>query len=266
MTVAAASPWVLNLVGDVYTPPDHPAPHPVPAQDGKPAQPVYYYPYVAGFTELGAPQAGDQPPNPHAIVRHLAEALADEGYLVTHQIEVPEKNGEPAHTELNPAPQLLLVFHWGVLRPEKLSQMTGGDVASSSAAAPPPVLNQPQMIGLLGGRKFDDTLDMELEGGQHMLEKIEYDHYFVMVSAFDFDSYLAALQAQRRGRKPPPLVRYWDAKLSTRSDGTTMAQALPILIEHAGNLFGRETTGPESITLPSVPEGRVEVGTPAVKP
>jgi hypothetical protein len=54
--------------------------------------------------------------------------------------------------------------------------------------------------------------------------------------------------------------------MSTPSGGTTLADALPVLIKNGGAIFGRETVGPKSIDVPVVPEGRVEVGTPTVVP
>lgn len=253
---AAGDVWQLTLVGDVYHESGQ-APKPTPGH------PVYYFPLIGGFQALGARNAADTPPDARAIIRHLAKALYDQGYVVSRQ--VVDRTGRV--TGLTPPPDLLMVIQWGVMRAAKLDMTTDVSAVSGptggGAAAPPPIVNRAQMIGLVAGKNYDNTINFGM-GGEDVEEDIQYDRFFIMVSACQFN--LDAMMAQRAGHKLPPLKRYWAAKLSVHADGTTMDVALPLLADHGGSVFGRETVGGQNLTLPAVPEGTVKVGTPTVKP
>jgi hypothetical protein len=240
-SAALAAPlWEVTLVGDMY-PAGEAAARPTPAK------PAFYFPIVMGFTELGAVRAGDRPPPVGDMVHRLAAVLAAQGYLVTRQVP-----GPAGGTALSPPPSLLLVFHWGALRPEKFNLTT--DVAADNAAAPAAVVNRSQMLGLIGGNNLDAIADFGLQARE--LQEMQYDRYFVMVSAYDFDAYFRRHQ----------LVRLWVAKMSMPIGGTSMGQAMPALIAAGGPVLGRGTVGPKTAEVPAVPAGRVEVGTPAVVP
>ncbi len=244
LAVAAhATPvWEINLVGDMYDE-GRALPHPTPDQ------PAHYYPIVGGFQEMGAKVKGVQPPPTKDIVHALAAALAREGYLVSQEVVVPAPNGGPATAKaLAPPPSLVLVFHWGYLNPEKFDD-------GSDSSAPPPIINGDQMLGLTAGRKLDSIFDSDFQR-QAVMAGIQDDRFFVMISAYDFNAY------NQQHKK----IRLWVAKMSVPSGGTTLAEALPVLIKHGGSIFGRETVGPKSIDVPVVRQGRVEVGTPTVVP
>jgi hypothetical protein len=251
----AASEWEINLVGDMSEQ-GRDLPHPAPDK------PVYYYPIVRGYTELGPKQTGliEQPPPAKEIVHHLAAALSAQGYFVTHEVEVPAKpdSSHPAGTApamtkaFSPPPALILVFHWGALRAEKLDSSLGAD--ATAGPTPPAVINQDKMIGLIAGRKFDSTVDFGL-GTEKILEGVQDDRYFVMISAYDFKAYF------EQHKK----VMLWAAKMSMPTNDVTMAQVLPTLIDNGGAVFGRETIGPKRLDVPAVmPDGKVDVGTPTV--
>jgi hypothetical protein len=251
----AASVWEINLVGDMS---DEGRALPRPA----PGQPIYYYPIVRGYTELGPKQMGliEQPPAAKEIVHHLAAALSAEGYFVTHEVEVPAKpdSSHPPGTmptmtkAFSPPPSLILVFHWGALRAEKVDSTLGAD--ATAGPTPPAVINQDKMIGLIAGKKFDSTVDFGL-GTEKILEGVQDDRYFVMISAYDFKAYF------EQHKK----VMLWAAKMSVPTNDVTMAQVLPTLIDNGGAVFGRETIGPKRLDVPAVmPDGKVDVGTPTV--
>jgi hypothetical protein len=260
LRIFASDQWEINLVGDMY-PEGREVPHPAPGK------PVYYYPVVIGYLELGAPQSGDQPPSKREMVHGLATALAAQGYFVTREIAVPTKAGAAAKvgepspvtlTAFSPPPSLLLVFNWGSLRPQKLEQSMSGDVSLGNApvvgsAAPAAVLNKGEMIGLIAGRKFDSIVDFGMKTDE-ILQGIEDDRYFIMISAYDFDAYF---QHHKK-------VLLWVAKVSVPSAGVTMNEVMPVLIKAGGPVFGTETIGPKLLDVPKTPEGRVEVGTPTV--
>jgi hypothetical protein len=244
----ASQVWQFSLVGDMY-------------KEGKdlshptPEKPVFYYPIVVGYTQMGARVAGtpETPPTKKEIVHDLALALLAQGYRATQEVEVPAKAvrpGEkmPATTKaLSPPPSLLLVLSWGSLRAQKLES---GDVTDAS---PPPVANQNQMIGLIAGKNFDSIVDFG-QRAEDVWEGVQDDRYFVMVSAYDFDAYF---QHHKK-------VVLWVAKMSVPTSGTTMADVMPALIKTGAPLFGHETIGPKVMDVPNAPEGKVEVGTPTV--
>jgi hypothetical protein len=241
--IARGTPvWEINLVGDMYDD-GRDVPHPTPEK------PAYYFPIIGGFQEMGAKVKGVQPPPTKDIVHALATALAREGYLVSHEVTVPAPNGGSTTAKaLAPPPSLVLVFHWGYLNPEKFDD-------GSDSSSPPAIINGDQMLGLTAGRKLDSIFDSDFQR-QAIMAGIQDDRFFVMISAYDFNAY------NQQHKK----VRLWVAKMSTPSGGTTLADALPVLIKNGGAIFGRETVGPKSIDVPVVPEGRVEVGTPTVVP
>jgi hypothetical protein len=249
----AEATWEINVVGDMY-------------EDGRkvirptPEKPAYYFPIVTGFTEMGATQAGDPAPPRKQVVHDLATALAAEGYLVTSQVDVPapanpgDRTGKSAPATVKafaPPPSLILVFHWGALRAVTLPSALGADV--QAATAPPEVVNKGQMIGLMAGKNFDSTVDFG-DKTEKILQGIQNDRYFVMVSAYDFDAY------NQQHKK----VLLWVAKMSVPSAGNTMSAVMPALIKSGGPFFGRETTGPKTMDVPVLPDGKVEIGTPTV--
>ncbi len=250
LRLTATSVWQMSLVGDMY---DEGRKLTHPTRE----QPVYYFPVVLGFAELGAKIAGDKPPPAKGIVHELALALAVQGYRVSREIEVPAPAGSAtatppaAHAKaLEPPPSLILVFSWGSLRPEKMD--VNADVMDST---PPVVLNQNQMLGLIAGKNFDSIVDFSSRT-QEIWSGVQDDRYFVMISAYDFNAY------QQQHKK----VRLWVAKVSVPADGENMAEVLPALIKTGGAIFGHETIGPTVLDVPTVREGRVEIGTPVVVP
>jgi hypothetical protein len=243
--------WQFNLVGDMYRE-GRSAPRPTPDH------PVYYFPIVRGFQQLGAKSAGDPPPVAKEIVHHLAAALAHEGYRVSSEIDVPgAKSSASARPgaaapltskALSPPPSLLLVFYWGTVNPDTLDD---GDAANTNPAA---VLNQNQMLSMTAGKQTSNLGDFGLQT-ESVMQGIHDDRYYVLVSAYDFAAY-----NQHRQK-----IRLWVAKLSVPSAGTTMAEVLPALIKTGAQIFGRETSGPKILEVPVAREGRVEIGTPTVK-
>ena len=237
----------VNVVGDMYA-------------DGRkaipatPDKPVYYYPIVRDFSDIGPGAAGEQVPSKKDFIHNLASVLSTQGYRVTHEVTVPAAgNSSPAPVVKAFAgpPTLVLVFDWGALHAETLDGGLGGDATTS--AAPPEVMNKGQMIGMTAGKDFDNVADFGLKS-QEIMEQLGSDRYFVMVSAYDFAAYF---QHHKK-------VRLWVAKWSMPLAGTTMADAMPVLIKTGGPMMGRETAGPKIFTFPDVPDGTVKVGTPTV--
>jgi hypothetical protein len=120
--------------------------------------PAYYFPYVAGYHDTGMTLPGNKPPSEDTLDHLIAEALASQGYLVTHV------DG----TKLNPSPSLLLIFRWGNIRPT--SERT-----------------HRKELRLVGATDFDTVQDT--------LSKIDIigsaddDRYYVLIAACDFATF-----------------------------------------------------------------------------
>jgi len=234
----ASNVWQINLVGDMYSP-GRDVPHPTPDK------PVYYFP-LSPATLSEAPsslalarhrrpenhgtRSGDRARRPR-LSCNAGNRSARESW--NHGARRRDAAGH-RQGALAP-PSLLLVFSWGSLRPEKLG--VGDDFTSNS---PPPVLNQNQMIGLTAGKNFDSIVDFGTRT-EEIWEGVQDDRFFVMVSAYDFVAY------NQNHKK----VLLWVTKMSLPAAGVTMAEVMPALVKAGGPLFGRETTGPEVVDVPT---------------
>lgn len=204
-------------------------------------KPAFCFAYDAGYIEEGNPIAGEKPPSAAAVAQALNAALASQHYL-------------PASA--TSAPSLLLIYHWGLLNRDTYQ------IRNSIRLQP----NLKTRIGLVAPRKYaqrmeQDILDRRQPVSVHvpiidptertLLDLARDDRYFVIVSAYDY----AALT-----RRETKLL--WRVKMSTRSAGAAMAEALPTLLRGGAPYFGRNLTDTQFATEPLVPEGRAEVGTP----
>jgi hypothetical protein len=196
-----------------------------------PGKPVYYFPVVSGYHEVGAITAGEKPPPKTEVIHLLAEALAKQGYFV-----VSKASG---------APSLLLVFHWGYMNPQ-IEDFGTGDPAQKV------FFNQREMLGLVAGHTLGN-LDLSFER-EDVMQAAEDDRYFVVVAAYDYE---AALKHQKK--------MLWSAKMSTPSNGVSIGEVIPALIASGAPQFGRETNRPKWITAPVNSTPKVELGTPEVK-
>jgi hypothetical protein len=155
---------------------------------------------------------------------------------------------DPVHgTTIKGMPTLVLVIHWGYLNPE-IEDLSGtGDPTQTVN------FNQNQVLALVAGNTLNN-LDLDFER-EEVMQGAERDRYFVIVSAYDFASYL----------RSKAKVLLWQAKMSVPSDGVNFEQVLGPLIQVGGPMFGRETTRPKMIMAPITPEGKVEIGPITVK-
>ena len=230
--LGAAAAWQVNVNVDL-TDAGRKVAHP------SPEHPVYYYPVVGGYRELGTAIAGEKPPPALPVVQHLARALARQGYLVSRRVSAA--GGDGGILSLVPAPSLILVLHWGCMNPVAIDLTTDSNLPNVAVA------NESQELALVAGNSLND-LDLNFEK-EAVMQGIQQNRYFVTVVANDFAAYY------RKHRK----VMLWAAKMSMPSGGVEVASALPALIASGGPLFGRETRRPQWILLPA---GHVEVGEP----
>jgi hypothetical protein len=198
--------------------------------------PTYYFPIIGGYKEMGATVAGEKIPAVRPIIHELAVELSKQGYLVV--------------SKKNPTPDIILVMYWGYMNPDVLDLGESGDPGDPSSKVQ---LNQNQMLALVAGNTLRNIqLNFEKED---IMQAAEDDRYFLALNAYDYKLY-------HNSKKK---VLLWQAKLSTPSAGVDLDQVLPILIKAGGPMFGKETIRPELVTLPTTPEGKVEVGTPRLK-
>jgi hypothetical protein len=208
------------------------------------AQPVYYVAYDAGYIESGDPIAGVNPPPATAVAQALSAALASQHYLPAAAMS---------------APSLLLVYHWGLLNRDS------HQIRNFTRLQP----NLKARIGLVAPAKYaqrmeTDLLDRREPVSVHipiiditerdLLQLAADDRFFVIVSAYDFASV---------ARHEAKLL--WRAKMSTRSAGVSMAEALPTLVRGGAPYFGRDLTNTQYVTEPLVREGQAAVGAPAAE-
>lgn len=203
--------------------------------------PVYYLLVSGGFGEAGQTVRGENSPPP-AVVEHLVrEALGTQGYV-------------PA-TKQSPRIDIFIVFNWGYLNPIIVSTFEEGRVNPRNPSEPPPliehqeILNEQQMLGLLGAAALDDKQFATDSQVQQIAQAAGEDRYFVVLSAYDFPAIT---------HKVRKLV--WRAMMSLPAAGTDLTESLPALVKAGAPYFGRESGLPQHVVEPLVPPGKVEIG------
>jgi hypothetical protein len=206
--------------------------------------PAYYVAFDGGYIEAGDPIAGEKPPPASAVVQALATALASQHYL-------------PATAQSSPS--VVAIYHWGLINRDT------HQIRDSFKLQP----NLMARIALVAPKEYaqrieEDLLDRRQPVSVHipildpreqeLLQLVGDNRYFVIVSAYDYASV-----AHGAGKL------LWRVKMSTRSPGASMAEALPTLLRGGAPYFARDLTEMQTVREPLVPEGRVEVGTPKVE-
>jgi len=167
--------------------------------------PIYYFPLVVGYKEMGAVIAGEKVPEKNIVVRTLAKELAKQHYLVMNEQHPPEQ---------------VLVFWWGSMNPE--IQDFGSSDPSEQV-----FFNEREMLALVGAYKASGIAPWK---SQDLAVAARDDRYFVILMAYDF---AAARQHQKK--------LLWMAKMSTESVGTSLPDVIPALVASGGPAFGRDT-------------------------
>lgn len=167
--------------------------------------PVYYFPVVVGYKEMGAAIAGEKKPVKNDVSHTLAVELAKQHYLVMNAQHPPEQ---------------LLVFWWGSMNPE-IQDFGSNDPGDQV------FFNEREMLALVGAYKTQMMAPWAL---QDLKSAARDDRYFVIIMAFDF---AAARQHQKK--------MLWMARMSTASVGTDLPSVIPALVATGGPTFGRDT-------------------------
>lgn len=201
-------------------------------------KPAFYFPVLAGYREMGSLVAGEKTPPPNSVAKLLAKALAAQHYYVMG----PK----------TPSPTLILVFHWGYMNPQ-IDDLGEPDNPQQT------FWNQREMLGLVAGNTLSNLGAFSFQR-EDILQAARDDRYFVIVSAYDFETAVKGTTKENRKKL------LWQAKMSTPSNRVSLAEVIPAMITAGGPRFGRETKLPESVTAKLAKEGKVDVGTPTVVP
>jgi len=198
------------------------------------AQPATYVAFDGGYIEAGDPIGGLHPPAAAAVAQALAAALAGQHYQAA---------AGP------PPPALLLVYHWGLLARDTKQIRTVFQLQPNLTAR----------ISLVAPAKYaarigEDLLDRRQPAlvrvpildprERDLIQFANDDRYFVIVSAYDFAS-VARGDAQL----------LWRTKMSTRSPGVALADAVPTLLQGGAPFFGRNLAETQIETPPLVAAG-----------
>ena len=187
-----------------------------------PEQPAYYVAYDGGYIEAGDPIAGEKPPTPAAISHALHSALASQGYV-------------PATPQA--AASLVLTYHWGMIRRDTFPQRNLRNIDPNLKARlmlSAPAQSVRKIEEYLMDRKISVVARLPNFGFlgaplQNALDRARDDHYFVVVSAYDYAAFA-------RGEKAP----LWRIKLRARETSGSMDEVLPALLGASGPYFGRD--------------------------
>jgi len=211
-----------------------------------PENPAYYLPLPIGYKPLGfSAHFQKPPPTAQEVVALLNRELSGQGYLVMSQMH---------------RPSLVLTFFWGYIDP-------GPDYENHVGRS---LIPGDQMREMLQGDDYATGWNRvapnhKLDGN----EMYRHGHWYVLVTAFDFTSWLKNLNEEKNRKNGEKVVDQpillWRAHISTALWGHYFDEVLPTLITTAGPMLGRETSQPQYITAPVEATGRVIVGTPEVK-
>jgi hypothetical protein len=215
-----------------------------------PGHPVYYVPMTYGWHESGKIVAGEEPPKRADVLRHLAQALAKEGYRL--QALRPDAN--------TTVPSMVIHIAWGYMNPDVVE--TGAlDVSTSDGGsmAPAGLRNDPtqstsvdfnlnDMVTLVAGSTLARQSTLSQSEWDKVGVAVGEGRYFIVVSAYDF-------AASAKGEQK----LLWVTRTSTARQGVWMSDVVPALVLTGASLFGRQTDVPKWKAYP-VREGRVDLG------
>ena len=205
---------------------------------------VHYVALDGGYIEAGDPIANEHPPGAAAVAKALQRVLASLGC-------------QPATGAATPT--LAFIYHWGLLNRDSLAVRNGPMIDPNLHARLSLVTTSHQ-----DGEIENNLIDNRLLGRNNTafrsplilsirerdaLELSHDDRYFAVLSAYDYSSL---------SRHQPKLL--WRVKMSTRSVGASMADALPTLLQGGAQYLGRNLTDAEYLTVPLVTAAAGESG------
>jgi hypothetical protein len=174
--------------------------------------PTYYAAMAGGFHHEGWTVKGDHPEKVtvEQVWLPLQRALAAQHYLAAPK---------------GITPSLLIVFHWGDLR--LAADQEPRDFDSEDAKNEfDTEYDQKRALTLVGGSRVDGFGS----DGDHAMSLAVEPRYFVVVNAYDYAS------AKQKKKK-----RYWTARLSAPTAGTSLAESIVPMIRTGAPFFGRDS-------------------------
>ena len=199
-----------------------------------PLHPVYYIGINAGLRHYSGPAlSGEPPPDEKAMLRVMAQVLAQQGFLAADTTHSPTQ---------------VVVCSWGVIGSSGNS-LTGPGTG----------------IHFLGGDKLDlidqNIIPGHIDWGDVLRQRFRFgtadtvlglSHetlYAVLIRAYD-------LAAARAGR----IVQLWETRIACASPGNTLAKSLPQLVVSGQHAIGRETATPVVENAARTRQAWVEIG------
>ena len=185
-------------------------------------QPAFYVAHDGGLIEAGDGVAGDTPPTPAAVGQALRSALGSQGY-------------EPASPAS--APSLVLIYHWGVIRPSSFIAPTPFKISpnlKARLALVAPVRIAQRVENYLLSRKMSSEINRNFPTPAYLgpdsrdaLDLARDSFYFVVVSAYD----RAALSRHEK-------TLLWRTKLTARDVSGSMDEVIATLINAGASYLG----------------------------
>ena len=215
-----------------------------------PGHPVYYVPVIHGWHESGKIIAGEEPPKRADVLRHLAQALAKEGYIL--QALRPDANIT--------VPSIIIHIAWGYMNPDvvesgalDLSTSGGGSLAPAGLRNDPTQstasdFNAQDMLTLVAGSMVGREATFSQADWDRLGAAVGEGRYFIILSAYDF---AASVKGEQK--------LLWCTRVSTARQGVWMSDVVPALVATSTSLFGRQTEVPIWKSYP-VREGHVDLG------
>ena len=199
-----------------------------------PLHPVYYIGINAGLRHYSGPAlSGEPPPDEKAMLRVMAQVLAQQGFLAADTTHPPTQ---------------IVVCSWGVIGSSGNS-LTGPGTG----------------IHFLGGDKLDlidqNIIPGHIDWGDVLRQRFRFgtadtvlglSHetlYAVLIRAYD-------LAAAHDGR----IVQLWETRIACASPGNTLAKSLPRLVVSGQHAIGRETATPIVENAARTRQAWVEIG------
>ena len=167
-----------------------------------------------GYHEWGGASGGEQPVTLAFVDPLIRDALLINGY---------------AGMRRGDSPELVIVFHWGCLRPELRGLPTG--IADA-------VLNQEDMLDLVGSRALAEMDHDRATLRSALFQAAAEARYFLIVSAY---------APPNSREKVTELL--WRTQCSIGLAGLSQQQAFSVLAAAGAVHFGRETKVPAFVTL-----------------
>jgi len=212
------------------------------------SNPVSYVAFDGGYIEAGDPIAGEGPPSADQVSQGLNAALAEHGFRAGLG-----------------TPDIVVTYHWGILRidhtqirvPYGIKTNLKARIGLVSTEKLGSEVENHILLREKGNGANDNVSSPRILAGQleTVVQDSKYPRYFVVVSAYDYQS-LVHHEAKL----------LWRTKLSALETEGPMDEVIPTLIANGGPYFGKNFTDLKDITASLVKPATMAVATAYVPP